>query len=223
MTPPQPSFGSTGANSSRKPDRPGPRSGKNGETERPPCRREQERASGIGGLFRSRTFPGMEGKEQEMSEYRTETLALHAGQEPDADHGRPRGADLSDDVVRFDDTEHAADLSRSGCPATSTANRESDQRPCSSSGSRRSKAASARSPRPPGRQRTPTPAQHHARGREHRLGLDAYGGTYNLFAHTLRSTESRCAGSTPTSPRSWPSWSTTDAPRLRRERSATRS
>src|SRR5664280_3737519 len=32
-------------------------------------------------------FPGMEGKEQQMSEFRPETLALHAGQEPDPTTG----------------------------------------------------------------------------------------------------------------------------------------
>src|SRR5450756_3210755 len=52
----------------------------------------------------------MEGKEQEMNDYRPETLALHAGQEPDPTTGARAVPIYQTSSFVFENTEHAADL-----------------------------------------------------------------------------------------------------------------
>ena len=113
-----------------------------------------------------------------------DTRQIHAGQRVDADHRRPRGADLPDRVVRL--RGHAA-RRRPVRPEPLRqhvhAHRQPDHGGRSRSASRRSRAASARSRPPPGLGATAIALLTLAgQGDEIVSSANLYGGTHNQLA-----------------------------------------
>src|SRR5450830_693918 len=114
MTPPQPGLLPAGANSSRESD-------PSRAEEREDGRRGARHPAGARGLrdrrpFRSRDEIrrdggiGVEVSDNQLNEYRPETLALHAGQEPDPTTGARAVPIYQTTSYVFEDTQHAADL-----------------------------------------------------------------------------------------------------------------
>jgi O-acetylhomoserine (thiol)-lyase len=128
----------------------------------------------------------MEGKEYEMSEYRPETLALHAGQEPDPTTGARAVPIYQTTSYVFEDTEHAADLfalrvpgniySRMGNPTNAVL----EQRIAALEGGVGAVATAS------GQAANTYAVLNITRAGENIVSVSTlYGGTYNLFAHTL--------------------------------------
>jgi O-acetylhomoserine (thiol)-lyase len=128
----------------------------------------------------------MEGKEQEMSDYRPETLALHAGQEPDPTTGARAVPIYQTTSFVFEDTEHAADLfalrvpgniySRIGNPTNAVL----EERITALEGGVGAVATAS------GQAANTYAVLNITRAGENIVSVSTlYGGTYNLFAHTL--------------------------------------
>jgi O-acetylhomoserine (thiol)-lyase len=128
----------------------------------------------------------MEGKEQQMSEFRPETLALHAGQEPDPTTGARAVPIYQTTSFVFEDTDHAADLfalrvpgniySRIGNPTNAVL----EQRVAALEGGVGAVATAS------GQAANTYAVLNITRAGENIVSVSTlYGGTYNLFAHTL--------------------------------------
>ena len=121
-----------------------------------------------------------------MSEYRPETLALHAGQEPDPTTGARAVPIYQTTSFVFDDTDHAADLfalrvpgniySRIGNPTNAVL----EQRVAALEGGVGAVATAS------GQAANTYAVLNITRASENIVSVSTlYGGTYNLFAHTL--------------------------------------
>src|SRR5664279_2982406 len=121
-----------------------------------------------------------------MSEFRPETLALHAGQEPDPTTGARAVPIYQTTSYVFDDTEHAADLfalrvpgniySRIGNPTNAVL----EQRVAALEGGVGAVATAS------GQAANTYAVLNVTRAGENIVSVSTlYGGTYNLFAHTL--------------------------------------
>ncbi len=128
----------------------------------------------------------MEGKETEVSDYRPETLALHAGQEPDPTTGARAVPIYQTSSFVFENTEHAADLfalrvpgniySRIGNPTNAVL----EERITALEGGVGAVATAS------GQAATTYAVLNITRAGENIVSVSTlYGGTYNLFAHTL--------------------------------------
>src|SRR5450759_55363 len=130
--------------------------------------------------------PGMEGKEQEMSEYRPETLALHAGQEPDPTTGARAVPIYQTTSYVFDDTQHAADLFALKVPGNIYSRIMNptwavfEERVNTLEGGVAALALAS------GQAANTYAVLNIARAGDNFVSVSTlYGGTYNLFAHTL--------------------------------------
>ena len=140
----------------------------------------------------------------EPSEQHPETLALHAGQVPDPTTNARAVPIYQTTSYVFDDTQHAADLFALKVPGQHL---HADHEP--DAGRARAAPRRARGRHRVGRDRVGPGRGHllgperHARGRQHRLGLDSSTAGPTTSSRTrCRSTASRCAGPTPTTRRS---------------------
>ena len=117
-----------------------------------------------------------------------ETLALHAGWRADPTTGAVAVPIYQTTSYQFRDTEHAADLfALKELGNIYTPHQQSDDRRARSSASRRSRAASRPWRWPPARRRRPSSIQNIARVGDNIVSsTDLYGGTWNLFANTLK-------------------------------------
>jgi O-acetylhomoserine (thiol)-lyase len=128
----------------------------------------------------------MDGKETQMSDYRPETLALHAGQEPDPTTGARAVPIYQTTSYVFDSTEHAADLfalRTTGNIYTRIMNPTNavlEQRIAALEGGVGAVATAS------GQAANTYAVLNIARAGENIVSASTlYGGTYNLFAHTL--------------------------------------
>ena len=122
-----------------------------------------------------------------MSDHRPETIALHGGQAPDPTTNARAVPIYQTTSYEFDDTQHAADLFALKVPGniyTRIMNPTWDvleQRLAALEG-----GIAALRDSPPARPRSPTPCStSRAPATTSSRSRTLYGGTYNLFAHTL--------------------------------------
>ena len=122
-----------------------------------------------------------------MTDLRPETIALHGGQTPDPTTNARAVPIYQTTSYVFDDTQHAADLFALAVPGniyTRIMNPTWDVLRAAHGRARGRHRGGGDGVRP-GRRRV-LGAERHPRRRQHRLASSTlYGGTYNLFAHTL--------------------------------------